>query len=365
MERRSKTRRQYEALAIMLLLDHLKASYWRAEALGILKLANFPNLQPILGRNSPHRVASDAPSISIGNLDSIIMDGRTTPQQEQKRTEFFPGADVHILRSAWSATDCQRAIDAAGRHHKWSTGRHHLFPTTDVPAADLPDGLGEECLGLARNVILPAISAAFGTGSVRRLNFKDMFLARYEPSGQPGLGRHTDGSAYSFNMLLSEPALDFSGGGTWIEPVGLVRPERGDVLIHRGSVLHEGCPVCHGTRHVLVGFVQEDDSDDDADKELGARSKFLLRTIRAFPLGIVVEVDEGDSVSCAIAVDVSDDGAARKAGIEKGDCLRGIIGRGDGFISFDGLSFESVMELLVGMKEVGSVQMVVERWCSK
>jgi len=137
------------------------------------------------------------------------------------------------------------------------------------------------------------------------------------------------------------------------------------VLIHRGSVLHEGCPVRHGTRYVLVGFVQEDDSDDAADKELAATSEFLLRTIRAFPLGIVVEVDEGDAVSCAIAVDVSDDGAARKAGIEKGDCLRGMIGRGDDFVSFDGRSFESVMELLVGMKEVGSVQMVVERWCFK
>lgn len=231
--------------------------------------------------------------------------------------------------------------------------------------------MGEAALNLATRIILPSIALAFDT-PVERLNFKDMFLAKYEPKGtgmgQPGLGRHTDGSAYSFNMLLSEPGPgpkgDFEGGGTWIEPVGLVKPAMGDVLMHRGSILHEGCPVTDGARYVLVGFVQSDDdsfsgciSNENMDSEL------LLKTVKHFPLGMVVEVDEGDEVSCATVADVLREGAATVAGIRQGDCIRGILTSNTDFISFDGKDFDEVMEILVGRKGFGPLQMVVERWC--
>ena len=92
-----------------------------------------------------------------------------------------------------------------------------------MPAGDLPDGMGEAALDLAARVILPSIAFAFDA-PLGGLHFNDLFLARYEPSVQPGIGRHTDGSAYSFNMLLSDSMADFDGGGTWIEPMGLMRP---------------------------------------------------------------------------------------------------------------------------------------------
>merc|ERR1712224_471901 len=138
----------------------------------------------------------------------------------------------------------------------------------------------------ATRVILPSIAFAFGV-PLEKLYFKDLFLAKYEPTGQPGLGKHTDGSAYSFNMLLSDPVADFDGGGTWIKPVGLVEPRRGDVLMHRGNLLHEGCPVSKGVRYVLVGFVQSD-SDSGRDRvtiNRNGNSELLLKTVETFPLG--------------------------------------------------------------------------------
>ena len=138
-----------------------------------------------------------------------------------------------------------KAVDAATRHDFWTTGQHHLYPMTGVAVGDLPDGMGKAALDLAARLILPSIAFAFDA-LLKSLHFKDLFLARYEPSGLPGRGRHTDGSAYSFNMLLSDLMADFDRGGTWIEPVGLVRSGHGDVLMHRGDLPHEGRPVCPG-----------------------------------------------------------------------------------------------------------------------
>jgi hypothetical protein len=328
-------------------------------------------LEPVLGANREYRAPSDATLrayINEKDIDSILP-GTQQKVGVPKRTPFNLDAEVHIIRSSpdlWGEWSPELAIEAAEQHSVWSTGRHHLYPTTDQPAINLPNGMGEAALALSTTVILPSISLAFDV-PLERLNFKDMFIAKYEPTGQPGLGRHTDGSAFSFNMLLSDPKLDFEGGGTWIEPVDLVKPEMGDVLMHRGSILHEGCPVTQGVRYVLVGFVQCDDDDDswNCRRNSNGESELLLKTIESFPLGIVVEVDDGDERRCATIVGVSGGGAASAADIQKGDCARGIILPGEDFVDFDGKTFDQVMEILASRKGHGPVQMVVERWCSE
>ena len=357
-------------------------------------------LEPVLGRNQEFRAPSDNHSITQikkSNLQSIVTEDTYTSASPIKipvRTEYNAEATVHILRASpklWNAckSNCHcdhddvawspsRGIQAAEDYNQWSTGRHHLYPTTDIPAKDLPNGMGDAAISLATNIILPSMALAFDT-PLEHLYFKDMFLAKYEPKGttglgQPGLGKHTDGSEYSFNMLLSDPKLDFQGGGTWIETVGLVKPELGDVLMHRGSILHEGCPVTDGARYVLVGFVQsaEDDNGNGngnvQNKNLNAgdkRSELLLKHLETFPLGMVVEVDEGDEIRCATIVDVLGEGGASAAGIQRGDCIRGILASEPDdsieLIGFDGKSFDEVMEILVELS--GSVQMVIERWC--
>ena len=117
-----------------------------------------------------------------------------------------------------------------------------------------------------------------------------------------------------------------------------------------------------GTRYVLVGFVQ---SDDSCARNSNGESELLLKTVQSFPLGMVVEVDEGDEISCVTIADVLEEGAASAADIRKGDCVRGIILPGEEFLEFDGKSFDQVMEILVSRKGLGSLQMAVERWCPK
>ena len=73
-----------------------------------------------------------------------------------------------------------------------------------------------------------------------------------------GLEPHKDGSAYSFNLLLSSPS-DFEGGGTAFELLGWEKPlsvGRGEALLHEGGLMHCGVPVRSGLRYVLVGFLR-------------------------------------------------------------------------------------------------------------
>ena len=342
-------------------------------------------LEPVLGINQEFWAPSDATLPSPSCFDSVVLAAsRNNKDRENERIPFRSDASVHILRklsettttipnnnnntNVWKEFLPDAAVEAAESTGVWSTGRHHLYPTTDQIAADLPLGVGGACLELATRVILPAIAVAFAT-PLNGLYFKDMFLAKYEPTGQAGLGKHTDGSAYSFNMLLSTPNRDFEGGGTWIEPVGLVSPSKGEVLLHRGSILHEGCPVTKGTRYVLVGFVQErSDTSINAiaiNNGSGSRSsEVFVKTVMRFPLGMVLEVDEGDKQKCTMVVDLVAGGAAELAGICQQDCLRGILLPDDKLLVFDGMTFDDVMDILVGRKDLGPVQFVVERWSS-
>lgn len=99
---------------------------------------------------------------------------------------------------------------------------------------------------------------------------------------------HTDGSIFSFNLLLNEPT-DFDGGGTFFEatgqtvsadtitrspchaessrqPLPLVRPprhatppqvraSRGAAVGHSGQARHSGVAITRGERYLLVGFI--------------------------------------------------------------------------------------------------------------
>lgn len=107
---------------------------------------------------------------------------------------------------------------------------------------------------------------------------------------QTELERHSDGSTFSFNVLLNEPSA-FEGGGTRFyhkaaksstgfsasssrdEPSPEMRPmsseneeqfessgrtlhaSRGGALAHSGHVEHSGVKITSGERYILVGFV--------------------------------------------------------------------------------------------------------------
>eukprot|EP00592_Proboscia_alata_P015671 CAMPEP_0194397726 /NCGR_PEP_ID=MMETSP0174-20130528/125703_1 /TAXON_ID=216777 /ORGANISM="Proboscia alata, Strain PI-D3" /LENGTH=105 /DNA_ID=CAMNT_0039193933 /DNA_START=966 /DNA_END=1283 /DNA_ORIENTATION=- len=94
----------------------------------------------------------------------------------------------------------------------------------------------------------------------------------------------------------------------------------------------------------------------------------LICVIVEFPLGMVLEVDDGDEVSSAIVVELVDGGEASKAGVRAGDCVRGIrvvddCDDEDGFVTFDGVDLDAVMDILVNQRGLGPLGVIIERWC--
>lgn len=118
------------------------------------------------------------------------------------------------------------------------------------------------------------------------LEYLDLFCVRYETKAagieddagtMDRLEPHRDGSLLSFNVLLSEPDVDFRGGGTYFAALdatafehvgdcsarrppavssGTIRPNcAGDLVMHSGKALHGGSPISSGVRVAIVGFV--------------------------------------------------------------------------------------------------------------
>ena len=146
----------------------------------------------------------------------------------------------------------------------WRKDRHEQYPTTDLNVVTDPfSGEDREWLaGILDARLVPLIERVYGIppASIRA---NDMFVVRYDPGGdggQPALGKHTDSSHVSFNVLLNDA---FEGGGTRYhdrvkgEHVD-VRPVPGEVLLNNACVHHEGLPTTAGTRYILVGFLNVD-----------------------------------------------------------------------------------------------------------
>ncbi|KAG0724117.1 Procollagen-lysine,2-oxoglutarate 5-dioxygenase 3 [Chionoecetes opilio] len=85
------------------------------------------------------------------------------------------------------------------------------------------------------------------------------FMVRYKPDEQPFLRPHHDTSTYTINVALNRPGDDYQGGGCrFVRYNCSVTDSRvGWVLMHPGRLthLHEGLPTTHGTRYIIVSFV--------------------------------------------------------------------------------------------------------------
>ena len=89
------------------------------------------------------------------------------------------------------------------------------------------------------------------------LELSDCFFVKYSSAAgqQRELAMHTDGSIFSFNILLNESSA-FVGGGTLFEASGiLASTRRGGCIGHSGQVRHCGVAITSGERYLLVGFV--------------------------------------------------------------------------------------------------------------
>ena len=185
---------------------------------------------------------------------------------------YCPLWSVHLfsLLIPAHANELIALAEAHASTHGWSTRRHRHHPTTDLQVSH------ENCPAIARRleqtieVALQTLAHHYGFER-SHLTMSDCFLVKYEAKDeevaeadeqqqQDRLTPHRDGSLLSFSILLSQPGVDFTGGGLSFaslrenQPV----PNQGDLTIHCGKLLHESKALTSGRRYVLVGFVAVD-----------------------------------------------------------------------------------------------------------
>ncbi len=149
-------------------------------------------------------------------------------------------------------------INHAAARRGWDKVRHGKYPTTDLP---LDAVKAIEPFVRARvfsKVLRPLQTHYMQAGFLpEHMELRDAFFVRYSAADgqQRGLEMHTDGSVFSFNVLLSSTAA-FDGGGTFFESTGVaLLPPTGGALGHSGQLRHAGVDITRGERYLLVGFV--------------------------------------------------------------------------------------------------------------
>mmetsp|Transcript_94356 Transcript_94356/g.163110 ORF Transcript_94356/g.163110 Transcript_94356/m.163110 type:complete len:242 (-) Transcript_94356:407-1132(-) len=154
---------------------------------------------------------------------------------------------------------CEHIIEEAEKfamtNGGWTTQRHKAYPTTDIPVAKIKPL--EHVFERVRQAVIPFIEKVHTIPGDKKWHFNDLFVVKYEwaPGKQFNLAKHQDGSSFSFTVLLN-PKTDFEGGGTYYEAYDkVIQPDQGDILVHAGSMRHEGRPISKGVRYLMIGFL--------------------------------------------------------------------------------------------------------------
>lgn len=154
---------------------------------------------------------------------------------------------------------CEEVRDLAEASGAWTTKRHANYPTTDMLLAAI--GLETIYADLLAEYVIPLCIHKYG---LQGKGWSDMtsenFVARYTPETQGYLALHHDASDISALVNLSEPDLDYEGGGTWFwHQKTLYRPPQGSLSVHPGNITHKhgARAVTSGSRYILVSFMSQ------------------------------------------------------------------------------------------------------------
>jgi hypothetical protein len=244
----------------------------RASSMNERHAALLPDVQRDYVRKAAERIL-EWEKASSGNRE---MEAAIAQQASER-----PG--VHLVAQVFDAEQCKRiwvaVRQAADRRGGWDYGRHAKYPTVDMPLAEVAADVEDLVRTTVYAKILRPLAATFFGSTVlpEHLCYNDLFFVRYrvaQPGGddddgsgaasepsQSSLQMHTDGSIFSFNVVLSTPDVDFGGGGTVFEHDGVVaRPVLGGAVAHGGQVRHGGVAITWGERLLLVGFVAAEPS---------------------------------------------------------------------------------------------------------
>jgi len=135
--------------------------------------------------------------------------------------------------------------------YSYTDGRHDAHPTPDIPVRDIPWLERELQHGVTD--IVERIASEFRV-SASDLWLRDLFLVRYVPDGQRGVGEHADMSLFSFVIQVSDLV---PGEGTRFSDSGrLERANPGCAISFCGARKHRGVRLkTDEPRVIITGFV--------------------------------------------------------------------------------------------------------------
>jgi hypothetical protein len=173
----------------------------------------------------------------------------------------FSDDDVYLVTPVFTPVQCSTILEQL-RTLQWEDDRHlGKYKTTDLPltAIAVPEIELMIRSTVFERLLRPLAEKFYGSSFLpEHLRYRDVFFVRYStatPQSQTSLPVHTDGSSFSFNVLLSDPS-SFGGGGTFFETCGrTVNPSQGCALAHSGKIRHAGATITSGERYLLVGFI--------------------------------------------------------------------------------------------------------------
>ena len=193
-------------------------------------------------------------------------------------TSYLGGKCFLTTEQIISTNECQHVISLAEQYATrnvsgWTTSRHHVVPTTDLPLHVLVD-LHSWFYQRWKYTIRPLLRVQFQLKSEklnRDIFLHDVFVVRYSTDQQRYLPPHYDESTHSFIISLNN---DFKGGGTYIHRLGkTLSSSAGGMLSFRGGeILHSGDPTVCGVRYILAAFcyvdvIEETDNTLKEEKE--------------------------------------------------------------------------------------------------
>ena len=160
---------------------------------------------------------------------------------------------------------CDELLSEVLQRGNWSPGNNtkekdkrinnvENVPTQDIHMKEI--GFRNHWNDIVKKFIAPVVSHIYSPFRTSGLNIA--FVVKYEMGHQQKLNPHHDSSAYSINIALNTPGVDFSGGGTrFIKQDTTVQGKKGWAIIHPGRLTHyhEGLPITSGKRFIFVSFV--------------------------------------------------------------------------------------------------------------
>jgi len=162
---------------------------------------------------------------------------------------------------------CDELINLANVGNHWSDGKYsnksydvridgiENYPTQDVHLNQF--NFDKQWEIIIMTYVAELASLLYSNYKTKGTNIN--FIVKYNPTGQADLEPHHDASTYTINVALNTHNVDYKGGGCRFirQNYSVIGQSKGTATMHPGRLTHyhEGLPTIHGTRYILVSFI--------------------------------------------------------------------------------------------------------------